>query len=110
MYLFFATPAEQDLTDMVTFPTFVSPNQLVAKVLQLTWCILLFNLQKTLVQYQTWSSHKQYQVFSSVKQIQIQFFVCICVVGVEMVYVHVHRHNTAAQEMYKKIGFEVLSL
>ncbi|KAI3495700.1 hypothetical protein L1887_38046 [Cichorium endivia] len=30
--------------------------------------------------------------------------------GVEQVYVHVHRKNTAAQELYKKIGFKIVDL
>jgi hypothetical protein len=30
------------------------------------------------------------------------------VVGVEQVYVHVHRSNKSAQELYQKMGFEVM--
>ncbi|XP_022888284.1 uncharacterized protein LOC111403881 isoform X1 [Olea europaea var. sylvestris] len=30
--------------------------------------------------------------------------------GAEQVFVHVHRHNTPAQRLYQKMGFEVISL
>lgn len=30
--------------------------------------------------------------------------------GVEQVYVHVHRKNVAAQELYQKMGFEVVEM
>ncbi|XP_024017161.1 uncharacterized protein LOC21410006 [Morus notabilis] len=30
--------------------------------------------------------------------------------GVEQVYVHVHRHNKAAQELYQKMGFEIVEM
>ena len=33
---------------------------------------------------------------------------CSClIIGVEQVYVHVHRDNGVAQELYRKMGFEV---
>ena len=36
------------------------------------------------------------------------FWYVLSTVGVEQVYVHVHRSNKSAQELYQKMGFEVM--